>query len=67
MHTSSEPEVEKPSEDNNDVSISDAETQSGNELSPDDNNNDDAHVDIQPDNDVEIEPAVDLDNPPPEN
>jgi archaellum component FlaC len=73
LHTSSEPEVEKPSEDNHDVSISDAETQSGNEHSPDDNNNDDAHVDAQPDNDkepdndVEIEPTVDLDNPPPKN
>ena len=73
LHTSSEPEVEKPLEDSNDVSISDAETQSGNEQPPDDNNNDDAHVDTQPDNDkepdndVEIEPAVDLDNPPSKN
>ena len=48
MHTSSEPEVGKPSEDNNDVSISDAETQSGNEHSPNDN---ELHVDAQPDND----------------
>ena len=30
LHTSSEPEVEKPPEDDNDVSISDAKTQSGN-------------------------------------
>ena len=34
LHTSSEPEIEKPPEDNNDVSISDAETQSSNEHSP---------------------------------
>ena len=75
MHTSSEPEVEKPSEDDNDVSISDAETQSGNEheLSDNENENDDVHEDAQPDNDkepnndVEIEPIVDLDNPPPKN
>ena len=73
LHASSEPDVEKPLEDSNDVSISDAETQSGNEHSPDDNNNYDAHVDTQPDNDkepdndVEIEPVVDLDNPPPKN
>ena len=40
MHTSSEPEKDKPSEDNNDVSIYDAETQSGNEHSPNDNDND---------------------------
>ena len=47
LHTSSVPEKEKPFEDNNDVSISDAETQSGNEHSPSDsdNNNDDVHVD----------------------
>jgi hypothetical protein len=71
LHTSSEPEVEKPMEDNNDVSISDAETQSSNEQPLDDN--DDAHVDTQldkdkeSDNDVEIEPAVHLDNPPSKN
>ena len=49
----------------NDISISDAETQSGNEHEPSDNVNDDVHVDAQPsnDNDVEIEPALDLDNP----
>jgi hypothetical protein len=73
LHTSSEPEVEKPLEDSNDVSISDAETQSGNEQPLDNNNNDDAHMDTQPDNekepdnDVEIEPDVDLDNPPSKN
>ena len=74
MHTSSEPEVEKPPNDN-DVSISDAETQSGNEHSPSDNekDNDEVHEDTQPDNDkqpdndVEIEPVVDLDNPQPKN
>ena len=46
-------------------SISDAETQSGNEREPSDNVNDDVHVDAQPsnNNDVEIEPVVDLDNP----
>ena len=45
--------------------ISDAETQSGNEHEPSDNVNDDVHVYDQPsnDNDVEIEPDVDLDNP----
>ena len=37
LHTSSEPEIEKPSKANNDLSISDAETQSGNEHSPSDN------------------------------
>ncbi len=55
-------------------SISDAETQSGNEHSPSDNekDNDEVHEDTQtnnkePDNDVEIEPPVDLDNPQPKN
>ena len=75
MRTSSEPEIEKTPEDNNDVSILDAETQSSNEHSPSDNenDNDDVHEDTQPDNDkepdndVEIEPVVDLDNPQPKN
>ena len=76
MHAPSEPEIEKPApEANNDASISDAETQSGNEHSPIDNekDNDDVHEDTQPDNDkepdndVEIEPAVDLGNPQPKN
>ena len=75
MHASIEPEIEKPPEANNDVSISDAETQSGNEHSPSDNEKDnaDVHEDTQPnnekepDNDVEIEPPVDLDNPQPKN
>ena len=64
MHASSDPIVETP-ENPNDISISDAETQSGNEREPSDNINDDVHVDAQPSNDidVEIEPAVDLDNP----
>ena len=45
--------------------ISDAETQSGNEPETSDNVNDNVHNDAQPsnDNDIEIEPAVDLDNP----
>ena len=64
LHTSSELIVDTP-ENPNDISISDAETQSGNEHEPSDNINDDVHVDAQPsnNNDVEIEPAVDLDNP----
>ena len=64
MYASSEPVVDTP-ENANDISISDAETQSGNEYEPSDNVNDDVHVDAQPsnDNDVEIEPVVDLDNP----
>ena len=64
MHASSEPVVETP-ENPNDISISDAETQYGNEHEPSDNINDDVHVDAQPskDNDVDIGPAVDLDNP----
>ncbi|KAM3280624.1 hypothetical protein ACQJBY_047437 [Aegilops geniculata] len=64
LHASSELVVDTP-ENPNDISISDAETQSGNEHEPSDNGNDDVHVDAQPsnNNDVEIEPAVDLDNP----
>ena len=69
LPASSEPEIEKPPESHNNASISDAETQSGNEHTPsdNDNDNDDVHVDAQPNNDVEIEPAIDLDNPPPKN
>ena len=70
LPTSSELEIEKPPNSSNDVSISNAKTQSGNEHSPSDNekNNDDVHEDSQPNNkepdyDVEIEPPVDLDNP----
>ena len=64
MHASCEPTVNTP-ENPNDISISDAETQSGDEHEPSDNANNDVHVDAQPsnNNDVEIEPAVDLDNP----
>ena len=64
LHASSEPVVETP-ENPNDISISDAETQSGDEHEPNDNVNDDVHVDAQPsnNNDVEIEPVVDLDSP----
>ena len=74
MHASSEPEIEKPPNNDNQISISDAETQSGNEHSPSDNetDNDEVHEDTQtnnkePDNDVEIEPPIDLDNPQPKN
>ncbi|KAI4974853.1 hypothetical protein ZWY2020_048460 [Hordeum vulgare] len=60
-------ELRDSHENPNDISISDAETQSSNEHEPSDNINDDVHADAQPsnDNDVEIEPAVDLDNPEP--
>ncbi|KAI5005988.1 hypothetical protein ZWY2020_033231 [Hordeum vulgare] len=55
-------------ENPNDISVSDAETQSGDEHEPNDNIDSDVHVDAQPSNDrdVEIEP-VDLDNPQPKN
>ena len=36
MHASSEPKIEKPPDNDNETSISDAETQSGNEHSPSD-------------------------------
>ena len=64
LHASSEPVTDTP-ENPNDISISDAETQSGDEHEPSHNVNDNVHVDAQPsnNNDVEIEPAVDLDNP----
>ena len=75
MPASSEHEVEKPPDNDNEISISDAKTQSSNEHSPTDNEkvNDGVHEDSQPtndkepDNDVEIEPPVDLDNPQPKN
>ncbi|KAI5013648.1 hypothetical protein ZWY2020_037161 [Hordeum vulgare] len=53
-------------ENPNDISVSDAETQSGYEHEPNDNIDSDVHDDAQPSNDkdVEIEP-VDLDNPQP--
>ena len=62
MHASSEPTVDTP-ENPNDISISDAETQSGDEHEPDDYANNDVHVDAQPsnNNDIEIEPVVGLD------
>ena len=64
MHASHEPVIDTHENPNN-ISISDVETQSGDEHEPSDNVNDDVHVDAQPsnDNDVEIEPDVDLDNP----
>ena len=64
MQASSDPIVETP-ENSNDISISDAETQPGNETKTSGNVNDNVHDDAQPsnDNDIEIEPAVDLDNP----
>lgn len=74
MHASSDRVIEKHAENHNDVSISDAQTQSGGECSPSDNendNNNDAHVDVQPDsnkepnNDAEMEPPENLDNPHP--
>ena len=60
----SEPAIDTP-ENHNDISISDAETQSGDEYESSDNGNDDAQT--SNDNDVEIETAVDLDNPQPKN
>ena len=64
MHASSEP-IAEPPDNPNDISMSNAKTQSGNEHEPSDNVNDDVHVDAQPsnNNDVEIEHVVDLDNP----
>ena len=64
LHASSEP-IAEPPDNPNDISISDAKTQSGDEHEPSDNTNDNVHVNAQPsnDNDIEIEPAVDLDNP----
>ena len=64
LHASSDPIVETP-ENPNDISISDAETQSGNEPETNDSFNNNVHDDAQPsnDNDIEIESTVDLDNP----
>ena len=64
LHASSEPVIDTP-ENPNDISISDAETQSGDEHEPRDNVNGNVHVDPQRsnNNNVEIEPDVDLDNP----
>ena len=44
LHASSEPVIDTP-KNPNDISISDAETRSGNEHEPSDNVNDDVHVD----------------------
>ena len=62
MHASSEPEVEKPPDNDNEVSISDVETQSGNEHSPSDNEKDDdkVHEDTQPNNDKEPDNDVEI-------
>ena len=59
MHASSEPVADTP-ENPNDISVSDAETQSGDEHESSDNVDDNVHVDAQPsnDNDVEIEPLL---------
>ena len=51
MQTSSEP-IAEPPENPNDISMSDAETQSGNEHEASDNVNDNVHVDAQPCNDI---------------
>ncbi|KAI5011217.1 hypothetical protein ZWY2020_013354 [Hordeum vulgare] len=66
LHASN-PDADTP-ENPNDVSVSDAETQSGDEHEPNDTINSDVHVNAQPsgDKDVEIEP-IDLDNPQPKN
>ena len=49
LHASSKPVVETP-ENPNDISISDAETQSGDGHEPNDNVNDNVHVDAQSSN-----------------
>ena len=67
VHASSEPVIEKPVENPNNVSISDAETQSGDEHELSDNANDDVNDDHivddappndnnEPDKEVGIEP-----------
>jgi hypothetical protein len=76
VHASSKPVIEKPVENPNNVSISNAKTQSGDEHDPSDNDNanQDHIVDVaplndnnEPDNEVEIEPEVELDDPTPKN
>ena len=52
LHASSEPVIDT-CENTNDISISDAETQSGDEHEPSDNVNDDVHVDAKPSNNNE--------------
>ena len=58
LHASSEPPIDTP-ENPNDISISDAETQSSDEHEPSDNVNDNVHVDAQPskNNEEEAEPV----------
>ncbi|KAI5007961.1 hypothetical protein ZWY2020_009009 [Hordeum vulgare] len=65
LHVSS-PNAVTP-EEPNDISVSNAETQSGDEHEPVDNMDSDVHNDAQPSNDkdVEIEPTVNPDNPQP--
>ncbi|KAI5014857.1 hypothetical protein ZWY2020_056247 [Hordeum vulgare] len=65
MHASS-PNTITP-EEPNDISTYDAETQSGDEHEPGDNVDSDVHNNAQPshDEDVEIEPTVNLHNPQP--
>ena len=64
LHASSEPTIDTL-ENPNDISISNAKTQSSDKNEPSNNDKDVVHVDAQSsnDNDVEIEPVVDLDNP----
>ena len=50
----SEPAIDTR-ENPNDIFVSDAETQSGNEHEPSDNINDDVNVDAQPSNDNDVE------------
>ena len=57
MQTSSEP-IAEPPENPNDISVSDAETQSGDEHEPSDNVNDNVHVDAQPSNDKDEVPPT---------
>ena len=54
LHASSELVVDTP-ENANDISISDAETQSGDEHEPGDNVNDNVHVDAQHSNNNDVE------------
>ncbi|KAI5014386.1 hypothetical protein ZWY2020_055776 [Hordeum vulgare] len=65
LHASS-PNTVTP-EEPNDISVSDAETQSGDEHEPGNNMDNDVHNNAQPSNDedVEIQPTVNTDNPQP--
>ncbi|KAI4973432.1 hypothetical protein ZWY2020_035693 [Hordeum vulgare] len=65
LHASSQNTVTR--EEPNDISASDAETQSGDEHEPGDNMDSDVHNNAQPSNDedVEIEPTLNPDNPQP--